>query len=147
MAKENLLFASVSELEQAGICRKDAEKIFAFCSERGVSATTFKALANIGISWESMNKLSKNWYIRTNRPLININEQSPMVLCSVFTHREVNHICRYWKDAKAKKFRMPLDMIAAGISRDRIINLVERKKLGIVLKVAATSEQKEININ
>lgn len=145
--KENLLFASISELVEKGVCLKDAEKIFAFCSEHGVSATTFKALANIGISWETMNELSKNWYIRTNRPLININEQSPMVLCSVFSHREVNRLCRYWKDKQAKKFRTPLDMVAAGISRDRIINLVERKKLGIVLKVAATSEQKEININ
>ncbi len=147
MTRENLLFASISELEVAGICRKDAEKIFAFCSERGVSATTFKALANIGISWESMKVLSHNWYVRTNHPLININEQSPMVLCAVFTHREVNRICRYWKDAQAKKFRTPLDMAAAGISRDRIMSLVERKKLGIVIKGEVVSEQKEININ
>lgn len=147
MTRENLLFASVSELELAGIYHKDAEKIFMFCSERGVSATTFKALANIGISWESMKVLSHNWYVRTNRPLININEQSPMVLCAVFTHREVNRLCRYWKDKQAKKFRMPLDMVAAGISRDRIMSLVERKKLGIVIKGKVVSEQKEININ
>ncbi len=147
MTKDNLLFASIAELELAGICRKDAEKIFAFCSERGVSATTFMALANIGISWESMKILGHNWYIRTNRPLININEQSPMVLCVIFSQREVNRICRYWKDTKAKKFRTPLDMVAAGISRDRIMSLVERKKLGIVIRGEVASEQKEININ